>query len=253
MNELRNDLSDLTISVCMATFNGGRYIERQLESILPQLKRGDELLVSDDGSTDNTLSVLKKFEKDLRVVNVLKVGGVVKNFEKVLSYSTNQIIVLCDQDDVWLPGRLDKIRKKLVSTDFLFMNGHVVDELLVDSGVDVLGYVGFRGGFVNTFMATKYVGCCLAFRRSILSIALPFPRNIKWHDWYISLIAELLYRCEVDVDKTILFRRHQSNASTTGSVSNSSFVEKAVYRFWIFLAVLSALKRFVKLKIKGCF
>jgi glycosyltransferase involved in cell wall biosynthesis len=238
----------------MATWNGEAYIVQQLESILSQLGPFDELIVSDDGSTDKTLEILESYSEKIRVVAVSRVGGVVKNFERALSSAKNPIIILSDQDDVWLPGKVDLIRNCLSRAEMLITNADVVDSTLASMNCDLFDFVKFRRGFINNFISPKYVGCCMAFHKKILDIALPFPSNIQWHDWYLSLIGELLYTVECSPVKTLLFRRHSTNSSNTGFKSNQNFFKKFKFRVAMFNALMIVLCRYLgKNKFKNKF
>ena len=241
--------SQVSVSVCLATYNGARFLRAQIDSILPQLGTGDELLVSDDGSTDDTLAVLATYGNRLRLVGTSRAGGVVRNFERALAAACGDLVVLSDQDDVWLEGRLDLVRERLRDVSLLMMNGEVVDGDLRPLGKDVYELVTFHSGFLRTFAATKYIGCCMAFRRGLLDVALPFPKHILWHDWYLALIGELLFTCEIHLGKTILFRRHGNNTSSTGQRSLNSLFEKARSRFWMARAVAIATLRFVRRRL----
>ncbi len=191
------------------------------------------MLISDDGSTDDTLEILGAYGGKVQVVNSKRVGGVVPNFERALSVATRELIVLCDQDDVWLPGRLDVVRRSLRSGDLVMMDGEVVDSDLRPIGQSIHEFVNFRGGFFRNFVSNSYVGCCMAFRREILDVALPFPERIQWHDWYLALIGEVLFSPKVSAARTMLFRRHDANASNTGQRSSRGFLKKMASRFWM--------------------
>ena len=238
-----------SVSVCLASYNGARYIRAQIDSILPQFEPGDELLISDDGSTDDTLGILFEYGERLRIVGRDRAGGVVRNFERVLSAARGDFVVLSDQDDVWLDGRLALIRNRLLDVPLVMTNGEVVDAHLKPTGQDIRQLVGFHNGFLRTFAANRYVGCCMAFRRELLEIALPFPSHIQWHDWYLALLGELLFTCEYEPRKTILFRRHASNASNTGLRSRSTLIQKAIARFWMARAVAIALLRYASRRL----
>jgi glycosyltransferase involved in cell wall biosynthesis len=103
----------MSVSVAMTTFNGDKYIDEQIKSILIQLDMEDELIISDDGSTDNTVQILKQYSEEydnikLHLNNRL---GVVKNFEFAIKECTKDIIVLSDQDDIWVDNKLVEIKK----------------------------------------------------------------------------------------------------------------------------------------------
>lgn len=234
------------ISVCLATYNGARYLREQIDSILPQLNSGDELLIADDGSTDATLTIVSSYGEQLRLVASGRAGGVVANFERALAAASGDLIVLSDQDDVWLPGRLDLVREHLGGAALLMMNAVVVDADARPLGPDLYSMLGFHRGFMRTLIRTRYVGCCLALRRELLDLALPFPKRIQWHDWYLALIAELLFSVEVRPEKTLLFRRHDHNASPTSSGSRASLISRLQARLWMLHAIAVVLGRRIR-------
>jgi glycosyltransferase involved in cell wall biosynthesis len=233
----------MRLSVCLATCNGARYIEAQLDSILPQLQGQDEVLVADDGSTDDTLARIAAYGSRVRVVATGRIGGVVPNFERVLAAATGEGIVLCDQDDVWLPGRLALIRRHLAGCLLVVTNGAVVDDALLPRGQDVFGLVGVRRGVVRNLVKNSFIGCCMAFRRDLRDRVLPFPAGVPWHDWYIGLVAEALGRVERDSTVTLLYRRHGANASPTGGKSGNSLPTMLRMRLAVARALLIALLR----------
>jgi glycosyltransferase involved in cell wall biosynthesis len=231
---------NLSVSVCLASYCGARYISDQLDSVICQLAPGDELLVADDGSTDETLSILKRYGAGLTLVAVDRVGGVVSNFERVIAAATCDVVVLCDQDDVWLPGRLDLIREALQGCSLVVLNGQVVDADLHPSGVTVFESVGVRRGFFKNLAKNSFVGCCMAFRRELRDRVLPFPVGVPWHDWYIGLVAELLFSIERIDQSTLLYRRHGGNFSPTGEKSSNGVGTKILLRLKVLSAVLVA-------------
>src|SRR5687768_8023645 len=98
------------ISICMATFNGSRYINEQLNSIITQLDESSEIVISDDSSTDNTVQIIKSFnDKRIHVLPNQKFRNPIFNFENALKHVQGDYIFLADQDDIWLPDRLNKM------------------------------------------------------------------------------------------------------------------------------------------------
>jgi glycosyltransferase involved in cell wall biosynthesis len=236
----------VNISVCLATYNGAQYIEELLSSIIVQLREGDEILIADDGSTDDTVRLASAFGRVVRVLTRERVGGPVKNFERVLAAANCGGIALCDQDDVWLPGRMDLIRERLKTADLVVLNGRVVNEVLEVREESIFEYVGIRRGFLRNVLKNSFVGCCMAFRSTIRDRALPFPRGVPWHDWYIGLVACVVGRVEYTDERTMLYRRHAGNASNTGEASGNSAWRKLVWRVRVVYAVLVAVLRRAK-------
>jgi glycosyltransferase involved in cell wall biosynthesis len=221
----------MNLTVCLACCNGEKYIKEQIESILPQLVDGDELIVGDDGSTDGTLEIVKRYSDRITRILESRVGGVNKNFERLVQSSANQGVVLSDQDDVWLPDRLGLIRQALRTSSLVVTNGYVVDRNLAKLNKTVFQFVGFRRGLVRNFIKNSYVGCCMAFRRDLVVGALPFDRHMHAHDWLIGLLGEIDGRVCVINQPTLLYRRHSRNLSQTGLTSKNSFPEKIRIRY----------------------
>ncbi len=238
----------MNISVCLATYNGGRYIQELLSSIVVQLREGDEILIADDGSTDDTVALASSYGWPVRVLTAERVGGPVRNFERVLAIASCGGIALCDQDDVWLPGRVEIIRELLETADLVVLNGRVVNEVLEARADSIFEYVGIRRGFARNVLKISFVGCCMAFRSTIRDRVLPFPRGLPWHDWYIGLVVCAVGRVEYVDEQTMLYRRHPANASQTGEASRNSLWRKLVWRIKIIYAVLVALIRTPKSK-----
>ena len=233
----------MKISVCLATYNGCKFIVEQLESVVCQLNPGDEVVVADDGSSDGTVAELAAFEPWVRIISVERVGGVVKNFEIVISAAVGDAIVLCDQDDIWLPGRINLIRRALAENDLVVLNGQVVDANAVSRGVTIFESVDMRAGFLANLAKNSFIGCCMAFRRSLRDRVLPFPAGVPWHDWYIGLVAEWIGRVERIDEITLLYRRHGGNFSPTGEKSSNTLWRKLAMRWAVLRAVMIAVAR----------
>ena len=211
------------ISVCMATYNGAKYIRNQIDSILAQLGDGDELVVCDDGSLDQTIAILSSYG-DSRICiheNSNRLGHV-RNFERAISLARGDYIFLSDQDDVWAPGRVIEMMKVLRASPEVFLVGSNFD--LIDSeGARVgefrlLGPVKrFRWQQVVAIFAGKapYFGCTFLLKKEALRYFLPIPSHIESHDIWFALVASTLGRV-VNLEGSTLFHRvHGSNVTTS--------------------------------------
>lgn len=225
------------ISVCLATYNGARYLREQVDSIIPQLAVGDELLVADDASNDDTKKILQTYGSVLKIIADDRVGGVVSNFSRLLESASGDIVVLSDQDDVWLPGRLIRIRQELLNADMVVLNAAIVDSDLQLSGNTFSSTIGVRNGFWRNLWRNSFVGCCMAFRRQKFLDAWPLPKYIHMHDWYLGLVATLFGKITRVDEVYLLYRRHGNNASMTGDKSNYTFLHQLYNRVGIFVAV----------------
>ncbi|TFD93175.1 glycosyltransferase [Dysgonomonas capnocytophagoides] len=228
------------ISVCIATYNGAKYIKEQLESILKQLSAEDEIIISDDSSSDETLKIID----DLRDVRIKvypnnKFSSPIFNFENALKKVNGDYVFLSDQDDIWLPNKVEKMMKELLHSDLCFSNAMIVDENLAE--VELLYNKTNNLGFINNILKNKFIGATIAFKASLLETALPFPKYIPMHDQWLGLLAELTGKTFYLSEPLILYRRHTQNASSTGSHSNYSIQSKIAFRVNIIRALLSRL------------
>lgn len=230
-----------SISVCMATYNGEKYIRQQILSIILLLSPEDELIVSDDGSIDQTLSIINSFfDPRIRVSYNTGHRGPSGNFENAIRQAKNEFILLADQDDIWLPDKVKDLRKLLRTTDLILSDCQVVDEkgnLIHES---FFKYRGSRQGFWNNLLKNSYIGCCMAFRREITSYILPFPKQVHMHDWWIGLLVEVKGRvCYYD-RPLIRYVRHGGNASPTGE-KGYGFIKRLQNRVLLLIHVAKRL------------
>jgi glycosyltransferase involved in cell wall biosynthesis len=204
----------------MATFNGGHYLKEQIISILNQLDQNDELIISDDGSIDDTIEIANTFNDNRIKVYQLNGNDYVKNFEHALSKAQGKYIFLSDQDDVWLPNKVEVMLFYLNKYDAVVSNCFVVDKNLNFISSFFHKPVREMNQFMllNTLIKSKASGCCMAFNRGILQHAIPFPNNIPSHDYWIWSIACIYGKSLFIEDKLIFYRRHEHNHSVINGV-----------------------------------
>lgn len=206
------------ISVCMATYNGAKYITEQISSIIPCISEKDEIIISDDGSTDGTLNILEKFASDYSNIRIVKGPscGLIANFSNALSQAKGDIIFLSDQDDIWYPDKVSKVLQAFSQGDYALV---VHNARLVDADGKPIGSTLFelrhsKTGFFKNLVKNSYVGCCMAVKRDLLTVALPIPVDIEMHDWWLGLLSEVTSK-SIFVDEVLIdYRRHGSNCSS---------------------------------------
>lgn len=226
------------ISVCMACFNGAKYIRPQIESILAQLSPRDELVISDDGSTDGTLEIIRGLaDARIRLVPGPR-QGLVANFEHALRQAGGEIIFLSDQDDIWLPGKVSAVQVALENADLVLTDCKVVDVDLQVQHSSYFRLIDSRPGVLRNLHKNSYQGCCMAMRRSVLKVALPFPSRIAMHDWWLGLIAECTGRVTFLAEPFVLYRRHGANASITSERSNNPLWLRLYWRAYLALRLI---------------
>ena len=225
----------------MATYNGAEYIQEQLQSILSQIGLEDEIVISDDGSTDATLEVIKSISSPcIRIVQGPRMKSPSKNFENALAHAKGDIIFLCDQDDVWQPNKVAVMLQALKTAACVVSDCRVVDAQL--NVMDPSFYQVVRkheGRWYNLLVRNCYLGCCMAMRREVLDKALPFPKTIPMHDIWLGNVAAFYYSLRFIPDNLMAYRRHGKNASTTSDPSASSLRQKLAYRYQIVAGLLS--------------
>jgi len=224
------------ISVCIATYNGEKFIRQQLQSIISQLSSDDEVIVSDDGSTDRTLQIVEELRSPIiKIIHNEGDHGYTPNFENALRHAKGDYIFLSDQDDVWAPNKVEVTLRSLQRYSMV-----VADADIIDAEGNVIAESYFRqrrahSGLINNLIRFSYLGCMLAFRREVLEKALPFPPDHRQctHDNWLALVAMTFYSCAVLPDKLLHYRRHGANASKGGLEKTTTMAFKIRYRIYL--------------------
>lgn len=225
------------ISVVLAAYKGEKYICAQIGSILGQLGENDELIVSDDFPKGKTKdAVFERFGDDSRIVYLEGPSkGVIENFEFAISRARGEYIFLCDQDDVWLDGKVQTVVEKLENgADLVLHNALIVDGKLHKTGETAFEINRTKKGFIRNIIKNSYQGCCMAFRSELKKYILPFPKKIPMHDQWIGLMAEKHGNVVFIDEPLILYRRHGGNVTGNGS----GFITKIKWRTDIIKAVI---------------
>jgi glycosyltransferase involved in cell wall biosynthesis len=216
----------------MASYNGQLFIGEQISSIIKQLSHEDELIISDDGSSDLTLDIINGFvatDTRIKLFSGPQIG-LVANFGNALEQAQGQYVFLADQDDVWEDNKISVFLKHLHQNMLVVSDCSVNDENLNVISDSFFALNGSKNGFIKNVYKNSYLGCCMAFRKELLKDILPFPLQIPMHDWWIGLVAESKYSVKFIPERLIKYRRHGGNASPTAEKSTSSFFTKLNYR-----------------------
>lgn len=222
----------MNVSVCMATHNGERFLRQQIDSILLQLRSHDELVISDDHSTDGLPLILASYhDARIRILPPKHFGGPTRNFEYALTHSSKELIFLADQDDVWHPEKINIMREKLGEVDLAICDCRLTDQRLKTISPSFFKTNRSRPGLLKNLLKSSYMGCCMAFRKEVLEKALPFPDSLLLHDQWIGLVAERHFRIAFIPQILVDHRRHLSNYSSTGAQSRNSLKKKLRLRF----------------------
>lgn len=232
------------ISVCIATHNGGSFLKEQLTSILCQIGENDEVIISDDGSTDDTLKIINGFnDKRIIVVNQKSHKGLpaheyaTLNFENALKASHGDFIFLSDQDDVWVNNKIEVMMGYLKTYPYV-----VSDCYVTDKDLNVISETRFLKSermhfnkYAALILSTPYQGSCAAFRREVLDKALPFPKGLQSHDRWIGDVAAFFFSVRIIHDKLIYYRRHEGTTSNTFNKKKVNSLMKTIHYKWIYI------------------
>jgi glycosyltransferase involved in cell wall biosynthesis len=221
---------ELTTSVVLCTYNGERYLQQQLDSLLAQSRLPGRIVAVDDGSTDGTWEILQSFAALARGRGVMVEAqrnpenlGYVRNFEMALQRAGTDIIYVCDQDDVWRPDKLAVIHDRFVADPDLLMvhsDARLVDARLGDLGCSLfealelgpgeLQRVHDGYGFDVLLRRCIVTGATMAFRRDLLAAAIPFGDG--WiHDEWLAIVASAIGKIDVIERPLIDYRQHDAN------------------------------------------
>lgn len=233
------------ISVCLASYNGEKYIKEQITSILCQLGEKDELIVSDDGSTDKTVEIICSMEDPRIRILANNAHNLIHNFEYCLSLAKGDYIFLSDQDDIWESNKVRICVEHLGRYDLVVSNCSVVDQNLKLISERFFSQRKVSMSIMKNIISNHYLGCCMAFRKKILEVILPFPSKIAMHDIWIGLCAQAFFQTKFIPMNLVKYRRHGDNNSPTGGKSTASLFYKINYRLYFLFALIS---RIIKIK-----
>lgn len=240
------------ISVCMATYNGEHFIKEQIDSILPQLSQDDELIISDDGSTDRTLEIIASYNDERIKVfhhqrnseySKIKHGRnfyfVTNNFENALRQAKGNYIFLSDQDDVWMPKKVSRCISLLKTYDCVIHNYSVIDKekkLLKKSQFE---NVPIHKTVIMNVLDSHFRGCCMVFKSNFLKYIIPIPKKVIGYDYWIGALINHFGKLFYEMKPLILYREYDESVS---SKRKRSLVYKISFRFRLFQALRKRIK-----------
>ncbi|NCC98250.1 MAG: glycosyltransferase [Bacteroidia bacterium] len=247
------------ISVCIATHNGEKFIRSQIESVLLQLSTDDEVIVSDDGSSDNTIDIIQKIgDKRIKIYEYKQDATLLQmtkstfrlcaaNFQKALSRAQGDYIFLADQDDLWSKDRVQQVMEAFQreDCDMVLCNYRIIDQNGNDT--DILGHTKnpIRKNLLLNLCNIPFMGCCIAIKKDVLKYCLPFPYACISHDNWIGCLVGYFGKIVYLQDPLHLYRRHFDNVSPTTQKSENNYWFRINYRIVLLWQMLN---RILKMK-----
>lgn len=222
------------IDILLSTYNGKKYLATQLDSILNQTYQQWNLIIRDDGSSDSTRSILNqyltKYPDKITIIESSKNIGVIKSFETLLNHSKSQYIMFCDQDDIWLPNKIELTYNTLRELESKHSTSTPIavhtDLTLINEQGDITHnsfwqFANIRPELLNhnlKFLAisNSATGCTLMINEALKNIVLPFPQKVYMHDMLIALKACKHGILHPIYQPTMLYRQHGNN--TIGAI-----------------------------------
>lgn len=232
------------ISVCMATFNGEKYIHKQINSILAQIGTNDEIIIVDDKSTDKTVNIIKELQDDrIKLFNNAINIGVVKSFEKSILHSKGEIIFLSDQDDFWLSNKFLIMTELIQKNDYLLVISNMLEtkkqsefQIIKSFKMPISNY--FYNLYNIFFAKSLYFGSLMCFKSILLKYIIPFPNFVLAHDIHIAIMANSRGKI-CHLDKVLLLRTNTGNNLT---YKKRSITKKILFKISIFKSILFSFK-----------
>lgn len=232
------------ITVLLATYNGEKFLTEQLRSLLGQTFENFKILIRDDGSTDGTVSVINDFIKDypqkIALLNDrIPTGSSAGNFFKLMAAADDDYIMLCDQDDFWLPEKIEKTYAKMQELEARFGDIPLLvhsDLSVVDASLKTINPSFFefqkispeRDKLNNLLAQNNLTGCTAMFNRKLLNLAKIEPVDCAMHDWWIALLAALFGKTGYIREPLILYRQHGGNKVGAKSAAGLGFVKRKI-------------------------
>lgn len=225
---------NIRADILLATYNGEKYIEKQLRSLLEQSYKNIKIYVSDDASTDGTVDIIKKYQKDhgdkiYLKVNSKNYGNACDNFFSLLPMTKGDVIFFCDQDDIWKKTKVERTLKEfenvssplLVHTDLTVIDEN--DRVLYPSMIGTQK-INIKRKDINFLLAQNNVtGCSSAINRALADI-LKKPEGIPVHDWWIAVTASLFGDIKYISFPTIYYRSHAHNLCGPKDMSSGKYI-----------------------------
>lgn len=242
MNDLTRRPPGTTVCVALCTYNGARFVAEQLESIAAQTRLPDLLVVVDDASGDETVSIVRGFAERAPFPVEVHVNernlGYAANFERAVGLCRGGVIALCDQDDVWMPAKLERLAAALEADPEA--GGAFSDATLVDSALRPLGgrlweavdfFAGdlraWNTGFERLVRGNVVTGATLAFRAPFRERALPLPPGVD-HDAWLALVMAATARLVPVPEPLVLYRQHGGNQIGARRLGSAARLQRAL-------------------------
>ncbi len=216
------------ISIPILTYNGEKYLKEQLDSIYSQTYKNIEVLAFDDCSSDGTVDILKEYHRTHGLkftVNPTNLGFLI-NAQRSLEACQGDFIAPCDQDDIWKPEKIEKLLEHIGESVLIYADSSTMDE---DGTKRSDHYFADRWNLIqgsnpqNFFFGNSVSAHAMLFKRELLRYALPIPRALYYHDWWLAFVAASVGKISLYPDPLVYYRRHSDQVTNHKNNKNYTF------------------------------
>ena len=215
------------IEILMSTYNGAKFVEEQIKSIINQTFKSWILKVRDDGSTDNTLEILhtysKKFPNKIFIIKDNRHLGVSQGYNKLLINSVKDYIMFCDQDDIWLPFKIEISYEKIKQLEKKYGKHTPIlvftDLIVVDENLNIISKSYWKYSklyyknvnYPNFLLRNIASGNTIIMNRAAVNLCIPIPTCAILHDWWCALVVSVFGKIDFIDKPTLMYRQHKGN------------------------------------------
>lgn len=232
-----------TVTILLATYNSSKFLREQLDSLFQQTFREWTLVIRDDGSSDETIAIIKEFQQKFPNILLLedtdKNMGASKSFMRLLEKTDSSYYFFCDHDDIWLPNKVRDSLDLMKKTELGNMMKPVIihsDLKVVDKNLNIISNSFWKSsGIKPNYLENKNLiqvfncvtGCTMLFNKTVKELAFPYPASIPMHDWWLAIVTLRNNGIIRHIDQpTILYRQHGSNEVGARMINFSYFIKK---------------------------
>lgn len=218
------------VSIVMATYNGEKYLREQLDSIIEQTYKNIELIVVDDCSQDSTLDILVAYQASHNFIKIYRNEsnmGVSQTFSFGITKAIGDYVAFCDQDDVWLPNKIEILISEVGDNLLICSPFIAVDSKLCTLNKDVPISKLPRVCFADYLIGNNVTGCCAMISRELIELAMPIPKEFYMHDYYFALYASYHNRLKRISIPLVYYRQHGNNVLGSTRQTYDQFIQRS--------------------------
>ncbi|MDH4945500.1 glycosyltransferase family 2 protein [Sulfurimonas sp. C5] len=229
-------MSQPLISIAMCTYNGEKYLQEQLDSILDQTYKNLEIIISDDCSTDSTVQIIENYQNidpRIKLYKNEKNLGFLKNFEKTIALCSGDFIALADQDDIWKQNKLEKFYNELDDNVLIYSDALIMDKDSKETGTQLVRPKSnlCKGRCNKAFFLNNFVsGNTMMFKQELVKYILPIPEQMSYHDIWIGYVASTYGHITYTEEPMTYYRKYEGQVTHQGDIIPTNIFQRLRYK-----------------------